>query len=223
MPPATPEETAFIRANTRLAAHELVPEISLHLAETITPIWTASEQALQEIGTEPPFWAFAWPGGAATARFILDRPELVRGRKVLDIAAGSGIAAIAAAMAGAAEVVAAEIDAMACAAIALNAAANAVNIAISGDDPLTVPLAGPRAADMLILAGDVCYERIMAERVIAWLRAARTAGAEVWLADPGRTYLPKTGIEEMARIGVPTSLELEDRELRETVLYRLSD
>ncbi len=215
---AAHDPAAFIRANTLVQSHVLVPEIRLHLADKITPIWTASEQALEEIGIEPPYWAFVWPGGAATARFILDRPELVSGRPVLDLAAGSGIAAIAAAMAEAASVTAAEIDASARAAIALNAALNDVALGISEGDPL----AGAPPGDTLILAGDVCYQRDMAERVLAWLHRARAACSEVWLADPGRAYLPKTGLAEMARIGVPTSLELEDRNFRETVLYRLT-
>lgn len=209
---------AFIRANTRPQAHPLVPEIHLWLADAITPIWTASEDALAESGIEPPYWAFVWPGGAATARFVLDRPALIAGRRVLDLAAGSGIAAIAAARAGAGHVAAAEIDATARAAIALNAAANAVTLEVTDGDPLAAPPPG----DVLILAGDVCYQRDMAARVIAWLRDAVSSGAEVWLADPGRAYLPTSGLEEMARIDVPTSLELEDRTLRETTLYRLS-
>ncbi|MFM2128948.1 MAG: hypothetical protein RL477_494, partial [Pseudomonadota bacterium] len=204
-------------ANTRLQAHPLVPEIRLWLADAITPIWTASEQALEEAGIEPPYWAFAWPGGAATARFILDAPARVRGREVIDIAAGSGIAAIAAGGAGAVRTTAVEIDATACAAIALNAGVNGVGLTISAEDPLQ----GPPPAGALILAGDVCYQRDMAERMIAWLREAVHAGAEVWLADPGRAYLPTSGLVEMARIEVPTSLELEDRETRLTVLYRL--
>jgi predicted nicotinamide N-methyase len=210
---------AFIRANTRLGRHPLVPEVSLHLASAITPIWTASEDSLATSGVEPPFWAFAWPGGTATARYILDHPEFVRGRAVLDLAAGSGIAAIAAVMARAEPVTAADIDPTARAAIALNARANGVELVIAAGDPLdAVP-----PADAVILAGDVCYQRDMAARVIDWLRAARRAGAEVWLADPGRAYLPSTGLSEMARIKVPTSLELEDREMRETVLYRLTE
>ena len=208
----------FIHANTRPLRHPLVPEIVLQLADAITPIWQASEDSLAASGVEPPFWAFAWPGGAATARYILDHRDAVRGRNVLDLAAGSGIAAIAAALAGAAAVTAAEIDPMARNAIALNARANKVTLTISEGDPLDAPA----PADTLILAGDVCYERKMAERVMVWLHAATRAGAEVWLADPGRNYLPKTGLKEMARLEVPTSLEHEDRDMRETVLYRLT-
>lgn len=209
----------FVRAQTRPTHHPMVPEITLYLADAITPIWTASEDSLTEIGIEPPYWAFAWPGGAATARYLLDNPALVRGRVVFDIAAGSGIAAIAAARAGAQAVSACEIDATARAAIGINAAANGVAITIPDGDPLT---AAP-PANAVILAGDVCYQRDMAERMMAWLHRARESGAEVLLADPGRAYLPKTGLEEFARYRVPTSLELEDREMRETVIYRLSD
>lgn len=212
-----PDAAAFVRANTRLARHPLVPEIALHLALEITPIWQASERTLEARGVEPPFWAFAWPGGAATARYLLDHPERITGRAVLDIAAGSGIAAIAAAKAGAARVAAAEVDEFARAAIRLNAEANGVALEIPEGDPL----AGAPPGEGLVLAGDVCYERAMAARVIAWLTRAAEAGAEVLIADPGRAYLPEAGLEEVARLMVPTTLELEDREARETVIYRL--
>ena len=194
-----------------------MPELRLHLATEITPIWRASEEGLNAPGCEPPFWAFAWPGGAAIARHILDHPESVRGRAVLDVAAGSGIAAIAAARAGAARATAAEIDPLARAAIAMNARANGVTVEIAAGDPLAAPPPGAG----LVVAGDVCYERDMAERMTAWLRAAAAAGAEAWLADPGRAYLPEGNLAEIARTAVPTSLELEDRTLRETVIYRL--
>lgn len=212
------DRARFIAANTRAAHHPLVPEITLRLADAITPIWHATEETLAREGIEPPYWAFAWPGGAATARLILDAPERVAGQHVLDIAAGCGIAAIAAAMAGAASVTATEIDPMAAAAIAVNARANGVAVAVVTDDLLaTAP-----PADRLILAGDVCYQRDMAERMTDWLRRAAAAGSEVWLADPGRAYLPEGGLAEIARYPVPTSLELEDRALRETVIYRLA-
>lgn len=213
----TDDLAAFVRARTRPSCHPLVPEIILQLADRITPIWTASEDALSELGVEPPYWAFCWPGGAATARHVLDHPEIVAGRRVMDIAAGSGIAAIAAAKAGAASVSAHEVDDMARAAIEVNAAANSVRVDVPAGDPL----AGPPPPDTVILAGDVCYQREMAARMIRWLTRARAAGSEVWLADPGRAYLPKSGLTEYARYRVPTSLELEDREMRETVIYRL--
>ena len=194
-----------------------MPEVRLHLADEITPIWHASEATLQAEGIEPPYWAFAWPGGAATARYLLDHPDAVVGRRVLDVAAGSGIAAIAAALAGAAKVTAADIDPMACAAVRVNAAANDVAVSVVTGDPLATPPPG----DTLILAGDVCYQRDMAARMTAWLGEAVVAGSEVWLADPGRSYLPEAGLAEIARYHVPTSLELEDREMRATVIYRL--
>ena len=204
----------FLRANTVLARPALVPEIGLHLATEITPIWQASETWLHEANIAPPFWAFAWPGGQAIARHILDHPHLVAGRRVLDFAAGCGIAAIAAAMAGAV-VEACEIDPMAEAAIGLNAAANGVELR-----PVIADLVGAACRWDLILCGDVCYEAPMTRHIMPWLRTlARTA--DCWLADPGRTYLPTTGLTAFARYDVPTSLELEDRTLREVRLYRL--
>ncbi len=210
------DPAAFIRAQTVLAATPLVPEIRLHLASEITPIWQATEATLAESGLPPPYWAFAWPGGQALARHILDHPETLRGRRVLDFAAGSGLAAIAAARAGAADVTAAEIDRFAAAAIALNAAANDVVVTIIGDD-----LVDGRDRWDVVLAGDVCYERPMAERVIFWLRRLAADGALVLLGDPGRAYLPAQGLAEVARHRVPTSREIEDREMRETVIWRL--
>ncbi len=197
------------------ATAPLVPEITLHLATEITPIWQASEAWMQQTNIEPPFWAFAWPGGQATARHILDHPHLVRGRRVLDFAAGCGIAAIACAMAGA-TVDAAEIDDMAIAAIRLNAAANGVAIAALAEDLVGVPCRWD-----LILCGDVCYEAPMTGHILPWLRQM-AAVAEVWVADPGRAYLPTDGLTQIAAYDVPTSLELEDRTLRQTRLFRMT-
>ena len=206
---------AFLRAHTTVAQPPLVPEISLHLATRITPIWQATEAWLAREGIEPPFWAFAWPGGIATARLLLDRPGLVAGRRVLDFAAGCGIAAIAAARCGA-SVEAAEIDPLAAAALRLNAALNGVEIAVTEGD-----VVGAECRWDVILAGDVCYEAPMTAHILPWLRRLAEAGAEVLLADPGRAYLPGSGLEPVARHAVPTSRELEDRELREVVIYRL--
>ena len=207
----------FVRAQTVPGTAPLVPEITLRLAGEITPIWEATEASLAETGLPPPFWAFAWPGGQAIARTLLDRPELARGRAVLDFAAGCGIAAIAAAKAGAARIEASEIDPFAAAAIALNAEANGVSVEVLETDLLTAPAAGYD----LILAGDLCYERPMAERVFAWLIVAAKAGVEVLLADPGRTYLPKVGLAEIASHEVRTTLELENRTLMTTRVFRL--
>ncbi len=193
-----------------------MPEIRLHLATEITPLWQATEAALARSNLPPPFWAFCWPGGQALARYLLDHPDLVAGRTVVDFAAGCGVAAIAAARAGARRVRAAEIDPFAAAAIAMNAGLNAVAVEALDDDIVGRPL----AADV-VLAGDVCYERPMAERVFAWLRRLAGDGALVLLADPGRAYLPEGGLAPLARYDVPTSRELEDRETRPTTLYRV--
>jgi predicted nicotinamide N-methyase len=206
---------AFVRGNTAVAGTALVPEIRLHLATEITPIWQATEDWLAERNVEPPFWAFAWPGGQATARHLLDNPHIVRGRRVLDFAAGGGIAAIAAALGGAAVVDAAEIDPLAVAAIRLNAALN--DVAVHAE---TADVVGEPARWDLILCGDVCYEAPMTRHILPWLRAC-ARDAEVWVADPGRAYLPGSGLERIASYDVPTSLELEDRTLRPTVLYRM--
>lgn len=212
-----PSAARFVHANTVVAAAPLVPEIRLHLATEITPLWQATENELTQTGLEPPFWAFAWPGGQALARHVLDQPALVRDRRVLDIAAGSGIAAIAAAKAGAALVVANEIDDFAAAALALNAALNDAAVEIWRRNLLD----GDDAVFDVILAGDVCYERPMSARMVPWLRARAAEGALVLLGDPGRAYLPSTGLVELARYDVPTTLELEDRTLRQTVVWRV--
>lgn len=207
---------AFVRANTAIAAAPLVPEIALHLASEITPIWQATEDWLRERNIEPPFWAFAWPGGQATARLLLDEPARVAGKRVLDFAAGCGIAAIAAARSGAALVEAAEIDPLALAAVRLNAALNGVTVVTPEGD-----VVGAACRWDVILAGDVCYEAPMTAHILPWLRRMAAAGAEVLLADPGRAYLPREGLEPLARHAVPTTLDLEDRTLREVTLFRL--
>lgn len=204
----------FIRAHTTPAHPALVPELILWSATEITPLWQATEAWLAARDLAPPFWAFAWPGGQALARHVLDHPRLVAGRRVLDFAAGGGIAAIACARAGAASVAAAEIDPLARAAIALNAAENGVAVTVAAED-----VVGTSGQWDLILAGDVCYEAPMTARILPWLRA-RARGAEVILADPGRAYLP-AGLAALARYRVPTTRELEDRDSREVTLYRL--
>jgi predicted nicotinamide N-methyase len=207
---------AFLRANTAPSRPALVPEIVLQLATEITPIWQASEDWLHAAGVEPPFWAFAWPGSQALARHILDHPETVAGRRVLDFAAGSGLAAIACALAGAAHVDAAEIDDLAIAAIRLNAAANHVAVT-----PLAGDIVGSAGRWDLVLCGDVCYAQPMTAHILPWLRRL-AAEAEVWVADPGRAYVPRDGLAEFARMAVPTTMELEDRTERLVILSRLS-
>lgn len=202
----------FVRANTVLAAPSLVPEIKLHLASVATDLWEATEASLERTGLPPPYWAFAWPGGQALARLMLDKPETARGKRVLDFAAGCGVAALAAARAGAASIAASEIDAFARAALTLNAAANGLTIEVRAHDVLAAPAEGWD----LILAGDVFYEKPMAERVWPWLKGAAARGIAVLVADPGRAYLPATGLVEIARYAVPTTLDLEDRTERVT-------
>lgn len=206
----------FLRAHTAVAHAPLVPEIALHLATEITPIWQATEAWLGEKGIEPPFWAFAWPGSQAMARLILDEPDRVAGLRVLDFAAGCGLAAIAAARAGAAWVEAAEIDPLAIAATRLNAALNGVQVRTLAEDVVGQPCRWDR-----VLAGDVCYEAPMTRHILPWLRSLAAAGAEVWLADPGRAYVPREGLEPLARFTVPVTRELEDRDMREVTVFRL--
>ncbi len=206
----------FIRTHTAVARPPLVPEIALHLATEITPIWQATEAWLAKANIEPPFWAFAWPGGQALARLLLDEPARVAGRRVLDFAAGCGIGAIAAARSGAVRVEAADIDPLAAAAVRLNAALNGVSVAALAEDLVGVPCRWDT-----VLAGDVCYEAPMARRILPWLRGLAAAGAEVLLADPGRAYLPREGLEPVRSFRVPTTRELEDREEREVTIHRL--
>lgn len=207
----------FILDNTKLGATPLVPEIRLHLADAALPLWEMTEAALERTGLPPPYWAFAWPGGQAIARLLLDRPELVRGKAVLDLGAGGGIGGIAAMQSGAVRVQGNDIDAFALAALALNAAANGVSVETIGVDLL----GRPAPPCDLILAGDLCYEKPMAGRVLAWLRAASAAGTLVLLGDPGRAYAPSDGLEKLAEYDVPVSLDLEDREIRQTAVWRV--
>jgi predicted nicotinamide N-methyase len=213
--PSSPAD--FIRANTLIASPPLVPELRLHLATEITPIWQASEDTLARGQVPPPFWAFPWAGGQALARHVLDHRDIVVGKRVLDFGAGSGLVAIAAAQAGAARVTAAEIDDFAAAAIVLNAALNGVTVTVE-----TADLIGTvnRAWDV-VLVGDMCYEQPLADRLTAWLRTLAGDGVTVRLGDPGRSYVPTTGLTALARYTVATSRELEDRESREGVVWRV--
>jgi predicted nicotinamide N-methyase len=208
----------FIAANTRLQRPPHVAEIELRLADEITPIWQLTEEALQEIGLPPPFWAFAWAGGQALARYLLDTPDTVAGKRVIDFAAGSGLVGIAAAKAGAASVLCADIDVFCAAAVELNAQANGVACAFTDENLLDAP--APAWAQV-ILAGDICYEKPLAERVLAWLAAARAAGASVLIGDPGRSYFPRTGLTRLAEYQVPTTRELEDMAVKKTAVWAM--
>src|SRR5262249_3511494 len=188
VPVTIADPRAFLLANTRLRPVPRVPEIMLHVADESVPIWQKTEEELGEIGLPPPFWAFAWAGGQALSRYVLDHPELVNGKSVLDLATGSGLVAIAARKAGAGWVLAADIDRFACAAARLNAHVNDVAIDVSEDDLLKKE---PQAFDV-ILVGDAFYEKALAARVLSWLSAAKGNGAEILIGDPDRSYLPKS-------------------------------
>ena len=212
-----PDPAAFIAANTRLQVVPHAPEISLWLADEVTPIWHLTEEELGELGLPPPFWAFAWAGGQALSRWILDNPHEVAGKQVLDFAAGSGLVGIAAMQAGAASVLSVDIDPFCGAAVAVNSAANGVVCSFTDADLLDGP---PPDADV-ICAGDVCYEGPMTDRVLAWLHAAKANGTRVLIGDPGRTYFPKTGLTFLAEYQVETTRELEDFAIKRTSVWAL--
>lgn len=219
----SPEER-FVRSQTAVDRPALCPEITLHLASEITPIWEATEKQLGEQAMPPPFWAFCWPGGQALSRHVLDHPDLVRGRRVMDFAAGGGATAIAAALSRARHVVAVEIDPFAATAIALNAGLNDCDIEVWMEDLVGRGPAGVTAGDGgfdVVLAGDICYEKPMTDRVLPLLQGLADQGATVLLGDPGRAYLPRQGLIERARYEVPTSFALEDRDRRTVTIWEL--
>ena len=212
-----PNPDAFIVANTRELSPPLVPEIRLHLAEESVPIWQKTEEELGEMNVPPPFWAFAWAGGQALARYLLDNPQLVAGQSVIDLGAGSGLTAIAAKRAGAVSVLAADIDAFSCAAVRLNAALNSVALDVTGEDLLA------RAPDPanVVLVGDLFYERELAERVMAYIEKAKGAGAQILVGDPQRSYFPTARFTQAAAYQVPVTRELEDAEIKRTAVWTL--
>ncbi|TKJ32851.1 50S ribosomal protein L11 methyltransferase [Blastococcus sp. CCUG 61487] len=214
---AVPAE--FIRAHTRPARPSLVPEVQLLVATDVVALWEAMEVEQGRTEQDPPFWAAAWPGGQALARHVLDHPDLVAGRSVLDLGAGSGLVAVAAAMAGASRVLASEIDPFGLAAIPENAALNGV----SGIEPVGDLLGSAPPVVDVVLAGDVCYDRLMTERVLPFLEAARAAGAEVFIGDPGRPYLPHDRLTEAAVHDVADTEGAPDGSprLRCTTVWRL--
>lgn len=218
-PTAISDPVAFIRANTRLLPVPLVPEIMLYVADEAVPLWSKTEEELGEAGLPPPFWAFAWAGGQALARFVIDHPEHVAGKTIIDLASGSGLVAIAAMKAGASSVLAYDIDAFARTAIALNAAENGVRINARSDD-LLGGLVAPEA--QTILAGDIFYERDTAERAFAFLSAQAASGASVLIGDPGRSYLPKDKLRKLTEYKVPVTRDLEDAEIKNTAVWTLA-
>jgi predicted nicotinamide N-methyase len=212
------DDAAFIRAETRLRPVPHAPEIQIHVADEVTPLWQKTEDELGAIGLPPPFWAFTWAGGQALSRYVLDNPQRLAGRRVLDFAAGSGLVGIAAIKAGARSVLAADLDRFAITAIALNAAANGVTVTATSED-----LVGRR--DLLIdtvLAGDIFYQKDIADRVFAWLETLKADGVDVLIGDPGRTYLPADRLTRLATYEVPVSRELEDLEIKRSSVWALA-
>jgi len=210
------DAACFIRANTALIAPPLVPEVRLHLAHEALPLWERTEAELGAMGLPPPYWAFAWAGGQALARYILDNPGIVEGKSVLDFAAGSGLVGIAAMQAGARQASAGEIDAIACAAIMLNAAANGVVLTITGTDPI-----GEDGGWDIVLVGDAFYEKPLADRLLPWLQILAERGAAVLIGDPGRSYFPKEGLTQLATYEVGVSRDLEDAAIKKTRVWQL--
>jgi len=209
--------TAFIVANTRRLAPPLVPEITLHLAEESVPIWQKTEEELGELNVPPPYWAFAWAGGQALARYLLDNPALLSGKRVLDLGAGSGLTAIAAMKTRAAEAIASDLDRMALAAVRLNAALNDVAVGTIADNLLEKT---PEPFDV-VLVGDLFYERQLADLVSRYIEQAAQGGALVLIGDPQRNYFPKGRFISAAEYRVPVTRELEDAEIKRTAVWRL--
>jgi predicted nicotinamide N-methyase len=205
----------FILANTALMAPPHVPEIKLHLADEAHDLWHKTEEELASIGLPPPYWAFAWAGGQGLARYVLDQPQTVRDKRVLDFASGSGLVAIAAAKAGAREVVAADVDPFCRMAVELNSQANGVHLGFSSVDRI-----GTDDGWDVVLAGDVFYDKPLADRLGPWFAALRQRGATVLVGDPGRAYLPKGGLEALAVYEVAVTRALEDSEVKRTTVWR---
>jgi predicted nicotinamide N-methyase len=207
---------AFIRENTRVLAPSHVPELKLYLADDAVALWEMTEEQLGELGLPPPFWAFAWAGGQALARYVLDSPETVRGLSILDVASGSGLVAIAAMKAGASSAIAVDIDAFAAHAAQLNADLNSVRVETSDADPV----GKPTDADV-ILVGDLFYDRDLAPRVLEWLIGLQRDGKRVLIGDPGRTYLPRDKLEQIAAYDIPVTRALEDAEVKRAAVWKL--
>lgn len=208
---------AFVLRHTRLRPCPGCEDIQLHLADDVRPVWQAVQRETSDRDAALPYWAVAWAGGLAIARYLMEHPEKVAGRRVFDLASGSGLCAIAAARAGASSVTGADIDAFAGAAIELNARANGQRVKVVRRDVLDE---GVPDADV-ILAGDCWYDAALALRVLAWLQSAHRAGMDILVGDPGRRYLPVEALHELARYEVRTTNELEDLDRNEARVYAL--
>ncbi|MCL6707377.1 methyltransferase [Pseudomonas sp. R2.Fl] len=205
----------FILDNTSVMAPPHVPEIPLRLASEVHDLWLKTEEDLEAIGLPPPFWAFAWAGGQGLARFVLDHPEWVAGKRVLDFASGSGIVAIAAAKAGASSVLAADIDPWTATAIRLNCGLNGVSVETTSDD-----VVGKSGDWDVVLAGDVFYDRQFADFIIPWFTSLAASGVAVLVGDPGRSYLPRERLSSLGTYEVPVTRVLEDSEVKKTTVWR---
>lgn len=217
-PAGQADPQGYVAGNSVVQAAPLVPEIKLHLADDRAPLWNKTQRDLWDDGIVLPYWAFAWAGGQALARLMLDEPDRVRGKRVLDFASGSAISGIAALMSGAAYVLAADIDPLAATAAQMNAAANGVEIDTTTDDVI-----GRNLADFdVIIAGDICYEQSVAMRVRDWLQIEARAGREVLIGDPGRTFLPRKDLEPVIGYGVKSSRDLDDTDVRNARVWRFT-
>ena len=205
----------FILENTGVMSPPHVPEVQLHLADEAHDLWLKTEEELEEIGLPPPFWAFAWAGGQGLARYILDHPESVAGKRVVDFASGSGLVAIAAMKAGAGSVLAADIDPWTGTAIELNARLNGVAVGYTREDLVRTDI----EADVL-LAGDVFYDQGFAAALVPWFERLASRGVAVLVGDPGRAYLPKDRLEALGVYQVPVTRALEDSEVKKTTVWR---
>ncbi len=212
--PAQKSTRDFILANTGLQAPPHVPEILLHLADEAHDLWHKTEEELATIGLPPPFWAFAWAGGQGVARYILDHPVCVAGARVLDFASGSGLVAIAAMKAGAQSVLASDIDPFALPAIEINAASNDVAVNITLEN-----LIGQDLGWDVVLAGDVFYEKPLADRLIPWFVTLADRGTRIIIGDPGRAYLPRERLQQLTVYTVPVTRALEDSEVKRTTVW----
>ncbi len=210
---------AFVLRHTRLRPVPGLEEVRLQLADEILPLWRAAQLETRDPDAPMPYWAFAWGGGLAIGRYLRDHPDVAAGRRVFDLASGSGICSLAAMRAGASEATGADIDPFAIAAIRLNARANGFRIDTVADDVLDDP---PPDAD-IVLAGDCCYDAELARRVMPWLQRASAAGIDVLVGDPGRIHLPKDALLELAAYDVRTTTDLDDLAFTQARVYRLRD
>lgn len=212
------EIKAFILANTSPLPVPHCPSIQLYLAHEAVALWQLTEAELEAQGLPLPFWAFAWAGGQGLARYVLDNRDCVAGKRVLDLASGSGLVGIAAKIAGAAHVMCADIDPLCVQAIALNAALNNVSLDVALAD-----LIGTDVDYQVILIGDLFYERDIAQPLFAWLQALHARGTQILIGDPGRTYLPKSGLVAVADYQIAVSRSLEDAEVKRTRVWALDN